>query len=191
MLFFCLSAFAQDTCRSELGYARNLDYLASGVLLVRLHTKEITIEKLEQQGFFEEAKRVEAHQRSQNLELMDAFQEEFDYCPVQYFSSSDSEYILSGDFDKLEFLNERLEKDTSIHFPRTGFLIAEMGNVSFAGSNSSFEALMIRDQCLIQMKQPFPFFAKTWKILKFNTTAQVVSNLNKKLSKARSKSLSY
>ena len=174
----------------------NLNNLKNGFLLVRLRTSENAIKSLEKAGNQTMANTVKVQQQKNNLRLKAAFRENFTYCPVYFFYSSDSDKLLRGETKGI-LLNENLEKDSSLTFPQKPFLVAELTDVQpsnadrigGASGENTFRALVLRDNQLQQLKRPFPFFVKASQSFppEKRSEAQMVALLNKKLLKATEK----
>jgi hypothetical protein len=155
---------------------------------------------------YDQAEKLELEQKTENDKLVNAFKNSFDFCPVQFFYSGDSEFILSGEFDRIRFLDDSLVIDENISFPVDGFLLAELTYVQqetssanevritskekntqepgyVGGAYGGFHALIIKDECFDQLRKPFPFYSRTWKSLGILDMEDVVKTMNKKLYK--------
>lgn len=183
--------------------------LRNGAMLVRLKTKRRSIEALESKQRHSQADQVRQKVRMDNLELTRAFDSSFDFCPVYFFYSDDSEHVLNGQLDSVNFLNKELEFDPEIRVNSDYFLIAELAlleqekfkrdNVPsgaennhnyrneakhYGGANMRFHALILKDSEFNQLTGPFPYYSRTLNsfFLKKKMT-EVVKVLNQKLSK--------
>ncbi|MFK7925362.1 MAG: hypothetical protein AB8H47_25630 [Bacteroidia bacterium] len=159
--------------------------LHDGVLLVRLKTKQPTIEALKERGKAERAAKVEAEQKQLNLGIVAAFKDSFDFCPVYFFYSNYTQQVKSGDLGSVEFLNEELQSDNRIKLDDPYYLTAEIGSVVedttsffdrhyyepttngpqkkdayYGGNNFGFEALVMKSDQLIQLSRPFPYYVR-------------------------------
>ncbi len=182
--------------------------LKNGALLVRLHTRENSIEALKNAGNPEQAQKVAEKQMAENKEIIQAFRSEFKFCPVYFFPSKYSENVASGKMDEVVFYNDNLAEDPGIKFVQSDFLTAEFGTLDpdtasyydgeyydrsgksleekdaqYGGSNMGIEALKIMSRQFIQLRAPFPYYIRTYDSLpierKFSKT---VSKMNKELN---------
>src|SRR5690606_29069046 len=71
----------------------DLRALSESYILVRLQTKQKTIEALEKSGNTKKAKEVEQELYQENKETILSFQQTFDFCPVYFFYAEDSDDI--------------------------------------------------------------------------------------------------
>ncbi|HMT29362.1 MAG TPA: hypothetical protein PKD91_08800 [Bacteroidia bacterium] len=182
--------------------------LKNGALLVRLQTKENSINALREGGNAEQANQVEARQQAFNKEVVAAFKSEFTFCPVYFFPSKYSENILSGDVNAVVFVNDSLQPDASIKFSQKDFLTAEFGPIEpdtasyyedthydrsgsnlekdkgyYGGANMGFEALKIMNKNFIQLKKPFPYYVRTYDSLPVERKlSKAVKKMNSELN---------
>ena len=183
--------------------------LHNGVLLVRLKTKKPSIDALRKAGKTKMADQLQMEQEDLNKEIIREFRSEFKFCPTYFFFSEYSPQVRDKRFDKVVFLNSLLQPDSNIKFTGQKFLTAEFGNVEqdtakfsagqydindangyqkknaqYGSSNMGFGALVIRSDQFIQLKKPFPYYARTLASVAFRrTTKQVVKLMNKQLTK--------
>ena len=183
--------------------------LRNGALLVRLRTKEKSIKALREVGWYSMADKIEQKQADLNQEIVTAFTYFFDFCPTYFFYSHHSNNIKNKEFEKVEFLNEKMELDTSIHFNEKAFLTAEFGTLDldtarhsgglYRGkteegyktskyyvrkSNLQFGALSIKSDEFVQLRDPFPFYVRTFPINDYKLLRSpefVVEKMNEKL----------
>ena len=188
-----------------------INYLKTGALYVRLHTKSRKIAILENAGNIAAAEKVRKDQFKTNKSIVTAFRKAFVFCPVYFFYSDDSKYILSNDIDSIKFLDDNLQYWKAIDPPKQ-FLVAEFGiikqdtmkyfegnsadyhkdsaNVMHpnkqygGGTNMSFGALIIKSPQLVQLSKPFPYYVRNLATLPFvrRSHFKVVTILNTKLS---------
>ena len=180
-----------------------------GALLVRLHTRASTIAALRGKGKITEADKVELEQAIINQSIVRAFRGNFGFCPVYFFYSNDSPFIIEKQFDKITFLNDTLKADTTIKFVGKYFLTAEFGSIEqdttarfdsyyydrsekglekrslyYGGSNMGFGALIMKSDIFVQLHRPFPYYVRTFETVPFLVNSNhVVSKLNKKINK--------
>lgn len=157
------------------------DMKHNGVLLVRLNFKQKQIDYLRKNGNNEYAEKLVEKCRLDNKYITEAFQENFDFCPVVFFKMNDSRKLIEGKIDSMEFFNHSLEKiDFSPDSSR--IFIAEFGRIKqdtvqylsdrtlspgdsthrsqyYGGSKNSRSALVIMNEKFQQIREPFPYFA--------------------------------
>jgi hypothetical protein len=167
------------------------------VLLVRLKTSENKIRVLKELGDTIQALRVAEEQRNANLEIVQAFKQYFNFCPVYFFYSTYSGQVKKGELTGY-FLNDRLEPDSSVRLDNKLYYIAEFSVIEpdtferDAGSRKladegaiaysrNIEALIIRDQRFIQLSKPFPYYIKTTDLFRRRSVREMVSLMNQEL----------
>ena len=189
--------------------AENINDMKNGVILVRLMTREKSIQALKDAGHHEKAQAVVAQQKEENFEITKAFKENFDFCPVMFFYSSCTRQVRDREFQDCLLdanLDPLLEEDTPAI---DKFFIAEFGHVersdeqnfshysleyddqgdqevrkNYQGDTDiGVDALVIRDADFIQLRDPFPYYARTreglpWKRSKEKTVAKMNKNLH-------------
>lgn len=153
--------------------------LKNGALLVRLKTKEKSIEAYYKSGAFSLAKKIEAEQAAENRLIMSMFKEHFTFCPVYFFYTHHTKQVQAGVKQGI-FLNNDLQPDPTIVLPADTFYIAEIDALletlpdeepdepdSQPADKQSQHAhttlqrvLVIKDQNLIQLRRPFPFYVR-------------------------------
>lgn len=182
--------------RAEATAKQQINELKNGVLLVRLKTQQPKIDALKKTGRLIAAQKVADEQAFKNYKIAKAFQSKFDFCPVLFFYSHQSKYILSGQYDSIQFLNSSLQPDTSLKLKSTNFYVAEFGvlqedtlkkfegNVYEYGANGieprpeyhgnttrHIEALVVLSKQLIQLRNPFPYYISTTVFILFEKSA--------------------
>lgn len=183
---------------------RHITALKGGTLLVRLHTLERSIEALRERDRTIEADELEDAIRVQNIAVMNAFKQEFTFCPVYFYYSNDSEAIRSGDYaGKLMGANQRIVEN--IQLDSATAYIAEFGNLdqdttalfshydwvsngNFSGerkaiyaypSSFNFSAIKVKGPDFYQLRNPFPYYVKTYGTFVFKRSPfDVVRQLN-------------
>lgn len=165
--------------RTPVQAGEQINQLKNGALLVRLQTKNKSISALRKNGNDKLADKIETEQKSRNMEIVSAFKAGFNFCPVYFFFSDDSQNIRERQFDKVVFLSKSLLPDTTIKFTKDHFLTAEFGTTD---GDTSFGALIIKSDQLIQLKRPFPYYVRTFGSLPIKRSAyKTVKKMNKKL----------
>lgn len=82
-----------------------VEKLHDGMLLVKLKTSENRIKKYKEMGNMEKAKEVIKKQQTQNEIVINAFKDNFNFCPVYFFHSNDIANIKNNDFKGSLFQN--------------------------------------------------------------------------------------
>jgi hypothetical protein len=187
----------------------NIIQLKNGALFVRLKTSENTIDALKSAGEYERAQRVFEHQQKENLEIIDAFMQEYNFSPLYFFSSSDSRKVLDRDFEGV-LLDQDLTVVKEVPPDNISFFIAEFWHIErsdegtfqanilkddttgyrskqavYTGDTElGPDALIIRGPDFVQLDHPFPFFVRTYEGFPVIRRAKkkVVAKLNKKLN---------
>lgn len=185
------------------------DLKKNGVVLVRLHEQEKKINHLRKTGNRRLAQKIEDKQKNLNQELVNAFIENFTFCPVYFFYAKDSKKILNQEFEGI-FLNKDLAVDSSVNMTNENFAIAELswttpdtiqhfsetytqkdstGNYVrrkryYTGSDISFEALLLRDNNFAQFHKPFPAYVKKYVGGVERSSNSMVQILNKGLERS-------
>lgn len=167
-LHFLLLAGCKSIVTRKDDAATQITSLKDGYLLLRLQTAEKTAAALASRGEAERAEAVRLRQETENKKLAFAFAQHFDFCPVFFFYSDDSEAVRQGDFAGRLYHADFTPVDTarSDRF----FLFAEIANVYQdplvtetagqerpAGGIGGLESLVIKDRNFVQLDQPFPF----------------------------------
>jgi len=181
-----------------------ISQIHDGALLVRLKTKKNSIEALRKIEKNTLADKIEKKQAKRNKAIISAFQKRFDFCPTFFFFSDYSQSIKEKKFDKVLFLNSNLQLDSTIKFDKKTFLTAEFGTIEpdtakyfsyyslepdgnwsvkkiknyYGGSSLVFDALLIKSDIFIQLRRPFPYYARTFDSFH---PKRVVKRMNRKL----------
>ena len=213
MMVLPFLSFAQNTPPSneELRQRANHSFvvLKENVLLVRLKSNIKKINALKEYGYVVEAKEFQNIQDVENKEIVKSFKEKFNFCDTYFFFSENSNLVRAKDFSEPIFLDDNLKIDPSISIPTDSFLIAEFGHVMpdpgpykdfyildnedgfnkrtsyWAGPDFHFGALIVMNDQFVQMRRPFPRYARTFASLPFlkRSIVKTVVRLNKKLFK--------
>ncbi len=171
-----------QNARAEAKY--HIKALKEGALLIRLKTRDRSIEAYRAAGATELAKRVEQEQFAENQRTMMLFKEFFNFCPVYFFYANQTKEVLAGN-TKGNLLNDELQPDTAIHLLTDTFYIAEIDvlletlpdedeeisddeqavgkGVPTSGKHAVTtlqNVIVIKDRNLIQLKRPFPFYVR-------------------------------
>jgi len=170
--FFVFSSYSLLSQKNKVNNKANayeqISSLKSGALLVRLQTKQPTIDAYNEKGYTEIAAELEKNQIAGNKRIIQAFNEDFHFCKVYFFLSEDSEAIEENRLDDVIFLNSNYEKDPSIELNEPFYLIAIFGGAGTLVDKDddpyeamvSFDALVIVDKKFEPLRKPFPYYVK-------------------------------
>jgi len=172
---------AKDIARQQILDLRN------GVLLVRLKSPTSNFLVLEKAKSKMKVQKIELSQIEENQKIMKAFRENFTFCPVYFFTSDKTLQVKNGFFSNA-FLDSTFSIDSSISLPQNAkIFIAEFGNVNDdgnygktgykirnpgnmkermptcqGGTEMQFSALVLYDSSFVQLKNPFPYYVRTY-----------------------------
>lgn len=168
----------------------HIQQLKESVLLVRLSARKNSINAMRKAGKEKMAIKKEKEQQERNLQIIAAFRTNFNFCKVFFFYSEDSDYIRNNQLDSVAFLNDSLHIDFTIKIDNPSYYTAEFGSVdpdankksttsTFIGVGSgpvgvkkssggiTITALVIKDNQLVQLAKPFPYYIREFKGLPF------------------------
>ncbi|MDD4149403.1 MAG: hypothetical protein PHE33_05185 [Bacteroidales bacterium] len=161
IIFSSLSTISISQTTNEYIEAKNhiVRLHDSSVLLVRLQTKERSLQVYRNAGRNKFADKEELKQKSLNQLIINAFRKNFNFCEVCFFYSDKSSYIKKGEFSEVRFLNDSLKEDSSIKpdFENYHYYIAEFKTVA---SETMIQGLVIMNSEFKQLDKPFPYYAK-------------------------------
>lgn len=182
---------------------QQIQELHESVLLVRLSTKKTSINALRKVGRKELAQKIEEKQKTRNQEIINSFRAHFDFCPVYFFYSDYSKYIINNQLDSVLFLNDKLEITPSIKVSNSIYFTAEFTSLEqdtaqyhnstyydrgekkesyYGGSENSLTGLIIKNKNLYQLKHPFPYYVREYKGLFFQRAIpKVIIKMNQNL----------
>ena len=190
--------------QSKIASEQQIKELHNGALLVRLRTRSNSINALRKAGKDWAADKIAERQALRNYEIVQAFRNHFDFCPVYFFFSSDSRSVAEQQFGEVHFLNDTLGHDPSISFDGGAYLTAEFANIEqdtmqrfshyststadnrsaryYGGPNFGFGALIIKSKQFAQLRDPFPYYVRTYDSLPIKRSVDtVVKVMNQKL----------
>ncbi len=199
-----------DASARQVKKQRNTTHITNlkeGALLVRLHSKQRSIQLQRSIGRDKIADRMERKQNDLNKTIIAAFRDEFDFCPVYFFYSDSSKNVTERDFDNVHFLDDSLEVAPDVKFEGDKFLTAEFTTIEQdtvkkfdydynastengleqrkayrGGPGMDFGALVIKTDEFVQMSEPFPYYVRTFDSLPISVRPkEVVSRMNRKL----------
>ena len=135
--------------------------LHQGVLLVRLKTRSNTIKSLMRNNQVKMATEIKIKTEQFNKQVIKAFQSKYDYSKVMFFADTLSNLVRKGAFDKVCWLNEELQPDSSCQLKPTAFVLtAEFGTLN--DPTLGVAALKIMNQQFEELGYPFPYFVRTF-----------------------------
>lgn len=178
---------------------RQIRQLRHGALLVQLSSKITTVQALRKSGDERRAGIVVEQQHDYNMAVVKAFRGYFDFCPVFFYFSENARSVQEKQFGGNIFLNDSLQPDQGIQFPGSDFLIATAGSVEqdttkkfesyyyvqgpngperratyYASPALGFSALILKSDQSVQLRRPFPFYARIYESLPFQEEMGVV-----------------
>ena len=184
LTYLCLSILFLSACKTtKLNKKQADDYiheLADGILLVRLQTGEKKSASLQELGQQEEAKRTLEIQKKQNEQIIAAFKKSYDFSPVYFFYAPDSRLVREKNLDGILLDDEK--KNISIpNLKDKPIFGAEFGTIISEDAQAGVNALLILDENLLQLKDPFPFATLTNLFPKEEMEMRAVTKLNQRL----------
>jgi len=187
-----------------------IEQLKSGVLLVRLQTQNPEINALKEKGLNNQAEQELQNQALYNKTIINAFKNKFNFCPVYFFFSDNSEKVRNKEFKNI-FLNDNLAVDSTIKINPLFYFTAEFGFTEQDTAESTYksvlyekndsgslehpeyhygspdmrlDALVIKSDQFVQLSKPFPYYAKINKLLSVKSQVEdAVELMNTKLKK--------
>lgn len=158
---------------------KQLNDLHEGVLLVRLKTNNASIEAMQKAGFDEKAELARQEQYEKNKETILSFSQAFDFAPVYFFYSDDSEAIRQGNLAGNVFGSD-LKPVPAEELKGKPIFTGEFTETP----NTGIEAFVVMGQDLIPLKSPFPFYQRKHVFFSLITLSQakVVERYNEKLT---------
>ncbi|RMG86735.1 MAG: hypothetical protein D6714_03665 [Bacteroidetes bacterium] len=164
---FLLFASGCKTYWSKQQKAWNhIESMSDGALLVRLQTGNRTVEALKNAGHPERAAKAREKQKLRNEWIVRAFEHHFDFCPVYFFYSDQSDAVLKGDWSVLMDVNLAPLSPKKAAFKT--WYIGEFGLTQDALSKNAdpdeipsvsqgVKSLVLKDGRFVQLRRPFPY----------------------------------
>lgn len=206
-LLYAQVAFAQELSYSEYKKqvsVESIQNLANGALLVRLKTRQKTVDKLKEFGRISDAEKLQKEVEEKNRLIREAFEKEYDFSPVYFFDAKFAHDLRSGDLDSVTFINAQgtivrpqlnnyliaafatTQPDTASFFRGYRQVVSENGvkqkSTYYADKNMGLPALIIYSPEMIQLTDPFPYYVRTFESLPFKRSMpKTVKKMNKKL----------
>lgn len=170
LILGCLLTSQKIFCQSDLDAATAIRQLKDGVLLVRLTSGDSRIRALQQAGRSRQAEAVRQQVADQNRIILQAFRQEFTFCPVWFFYGESITRLQQGEQSGF-FLNDSLQPDNKLHLNDRFFLIAALGRaVHYESADRRQEpppqpglfgeSLVVYDRQMRQLRPPFPYAAR-------------------------------
>jgi hypothetical protein len=199
LFFFNVSIFLQgmSSDADTFGSDREKSFLQivqlrGGALIVRLKSQDRKIQAYTKSGNHALVAKLESELLKFNMGLMDAFNNYYDFSAVYFIYPDDYSKVLNGNTSGF-FLNNNLEKDSSIVLEQEKFFICEYGPVyaeAIEDQNNARikvvtstpvqqDALVIKDTDLQQLITPFPAYVS----IRLKTMWKAVENMNSNLHK--------
>ncbi len=191
-----------NNLRFKVAYAQ-INLLKKGALLVRLKTNAITINRLKKAGNIDLATQIERETQLTNKAIIRAYNKEFTFCPVYFFTSDYSDSVKHKYLNGI-FVDSTLSINLSITCNANFYLIAEQGfvyessvgivsesqapTITETGTASKEVAIVLKNKYFLQLHHPFPFYQKGYSIEKYS---KYVKQLNKDLEAFYSKNKDY
>src|SRR4051812_48326706 len=94
--------------RNENSPVEDIRQLKKGALLIRLMTKQNSVNALRERGNSDAADSLKRSQDIYNKQIVAGFKRNFNFCPVYFFYSQYSDKIKEGEIDDVTFLNDSL-----------------------------------------------------------------------------------
>ncbi|KAB1065047.1 hypothetical protein [Salibacter halophilus] len=155
LLIFSGTSYAQIKSPAE-----HIKAMKNGTLLVRLHTKENSILMMEVQGQQERADKTFKKQLEKNKAIMTSFKNTFDFAPVLYFFSYDSEKVKNKNFNEV-FINEDFKIDPNLNVKDTSNIyIIDVGEVYFRRFGSHMKGIVILDDQFNPLPDEMPVIVR-------------------------------
>ena len=124
------------SCNSHLA---GTEAIKKNGLLIMLHDYRQRIEYFEKKGMAERAETERSTIAAQNRAAVQLFKQEFDFCPVHFFYSSQSKDLAAG---KRVLLNDQLQPDSSLPLPPI-MIIADYGIGNVEENTTKLESFRI------------------------------------------------
>ncbi|MDR9398397.1 hypothetical protein [Salibacter sp.] len=157
VLFLTVSVMSQAQTITPV---EHIKAMKNGTLLVRLHTKENSILMMEVQGQQDRADKTYRKQLETNKSIMTSFKNTFDFAPVLFFFSYDSEKISNKNFNDV-FVNEDFKIDPNIQIRDTSNIyIIDVGEVYFSRFGSHMKGIVILDDQFNSLPDEMPVIVR-------------------------------
>jgi len=192
--WFLICSAQQTSTNRTLAYLQLKD-MKEGVLVVRLKTNDRSVQAYRNAGRNDIADRIVRDQKNQNIKIVKAFRQYFNFCPVYFIHSRHTDSLKQG--SNRYFLTDSLTVDTSIRKKDGPYFIAEYGTLmanlrsdeyhysavnktESSSTATTTSAILIMDTALNQLREPFPFYQTVY----MENYNKAVDKLNKGLQRA-------
>lgn len=185
--FIFLGVFAQNkTAKNTEAYnaaIAHIQKLKRSVILVRLHTQENKIKHYLKYGNVQVAQQVRAEQDMKNREIVFAFRQRFNFAPVYFFYSHESDLVREKNFKEMALLNTDFELVDNVTIDTSKVYLIDVGDIYFPSFGSHMKGLAVLDDAFVPLKKPFPYYVRKRSGLKIleRTYDQLVLKLNDNL----------
>ena len=155
--------------------------LPESAILFRLKTNNHLINYYLENGETEKAHLEKEKQKSYNNQIIRMFEKEWDFCPVYFFYSQHSKEITNKNFQHVfKGIDQQILNQEELNTLKNNFIVIYFGSTQ---GKLKFDALIISDQNLIQLKKPNPRFVRTYKNLGFlkRNLTKIIKILEKKI----------
>ncbi len=173
-LSFFFAGLAQES--SNYNRSQFIEDFKQATLLVRLQDKALSLKALEDKGKSKEAERLRQIQYQENREILLSFKNTFDFCPVLFFYSSNSEAIRKGNYEGILFDAELKASDLKTE----NVFIAEFAETEELG----IDGLIVKDKQMLALPEQLPYFERRYVLLGMieRSKARMIEAYNHKLS---------
>lgn len=150
--------------------------LKKGVLLVQLKTKQNTINAYLKKGLEEKANKIKDKQLKDNITIIKGFNNNFNFCPVYFYLSSDYNNIINKNYKNIVFYDSLMKPIEIKHnLEKTNYYVCEISKNDFKNTtlnnipnynikynnSTKFDAFIIKNNKFQQLSSPFPYYSKT------------------------------
>lgn len=174
--------------------------LKDQALLVRLLSKQRTIDALKQANNFKEANYIEEQTTEFNRKIVEAFRQYYTFSNVYFFYSGESTKLKNGQFDQVQLFDTGNRPVANPALLSAGYLVAGIGkiyqDIALSGDSTSrhlqvgmsgLPALVVMDKDYVQLAKPFPHAFDFGSETKFKPRA--IFAMNKRLTKYYSRAV--
>ena len=178
-----LTTLKNNRKNRKLSAAENIFLLQNGVLFVRLDCQQRRIDYFTKYNNMKEVEKIKKKADAENRAIIDAFRTYYKFSPVYFIAMEDTRLLMEKGAEAITFYNDSAVVDASIRPPDLEFFVAEFGFVSqdtttyvsgrtpdpgnadnpegvryYGGSKNTKPALVIYDNKMEQLRDPFPFY---------------------------------
>ncbi|HBH05274.1 MAG TPA: hypothetical protein DDX92_01560 [Flavobacteriales bacterium] len=156
-LFILLPAATLGQSNRQYRTARNyVRLLHEGTLLVKLHQRTITTQRLRDRKMYKKAEELEATQALENRDIYEAFTTIYTFSDVLFYYADDQHKVDQREFTGI-FLDNNFKRDSSIVLKDTiNFFIADIGEIFFPAFGEHMEGFLVTYRNEYPPGKPFP-----------------------------------